>query len=293
MKRLLIALLLFLTACSAPIGAPNVPYLTPAPSSVPSAASLSPCPFTSQYFARVMPFPKTSNAFQIYVPGGIHANTGFPATLFLQRILNANSWTHDTEYITMSAAWMSAMAALNGSSWKYLHSASDGTFFNGNKLGVDTFPNNILLITARKYRAGECWDEVAAAPYTPGNQSILTGLPSYELGSQTNMKYNTWPAVAENGSEYIPLLYKGDSAIGGLWLEDLYLTPLNGTHDAVNAALGLRLHTLAEVSSTKIETMPNGSIVTMITLSDDGAWANVAAADGQSGWASLEYLEAK
>lgn len=190
------------------------------------------CVFTGAHFARTAPPPKTSNYWNIYVPNVPHwppnQPYGYPMTVFLQRILNLNSWTHDTEYIALSPTILAAMAKLNGAQWNYLHNASDGTFFNGTKLGVDSFPGNLLWVINMKYRAGACWDEVATLPYNANVANFMKTTDNL-MGRQTNMKYTTWPTVTINGNEFIPLLYKGDglktsaSDPGSLWLEDQYV----------------------------------------------------------------------
>jgi hypothetical protein len=190
--------------------------------STPTDAPL--CPFTAPYYVRVRPFTVGSHNWNVYIPNFPAGDPyGYPATLFLQYVLNSSSWTMDTEYIELTGAWMSALANLNGPGWNYLHNASEGTFFNGNKLGVDTFPGNVLLVTGRRYRRGECWDSISAFAYSDLYSEAaldLPHLPAYQLGLQTGMNYSTpgvvYPAPSTNGNIYVPIL----SQHANLWIED-------------------------------------------------------------------------
>jgi len=231
------------------------------------------CVFTGPHYARVAPFPQTSKDWTIYVPNfphwPPHEPYSYPATTFPQRILNLTSWTHDTEYIQLSPTVMAAMAKLNGSMWNYLHNASDGTFFNGNKLGVDTFPGNMLWIINMKYRAGACWDEIATIPYNPNNAANILNATDAYLGRQTNMKYTTWPLVTVNGAEYIPLLYKGDglkisgSDPGSLWIEDQYLAHFPTLPIDAVATTALYVRTQPDFNSSSLEILQPGASMTV------------------------------
>ena len=183
------------------------------------------CPFSAPYYVRVRPFAVGSNNWNIYIPNypTWQRPYDYPATLFLQHVLNTNSWTMDTEYINLSGDWMGAMASLNGSGWNYLTNSSDGTFFSGGKLGVDTFPGNVLRVIGRRYRRGECWDSISFLPYSDQYTEAaldLPHLPAYQLGLQTGMNYSTpslvYPAPNNNGNIFVPIISKH----GSLWLED-------------------------------------------------------------------------
>ena len=146
-----------------PADTPTFLFFLPSQTATPSPAGS--CPFSAPYYVRVRPFAVGSNNWNIYIPNfPKNSPTGFPATLFLQYILNSSAWTMEIEYINLTSDWLSAMANLNGSGWNYLQSSSNGTFFNGTKLGVDTFPGNVLLVAGRKYRHGECWDSISCFP---------------------------------------------------------------------------------------------------------------------------------
>ena len=225
------------------VPATPTPTVTPSPT-VAITATVAPrtplpdgtCPATP-FYAKVAPLPKDSNAWNIYIPNWPKANPYYyPATVFLQRISNAAAWTHDYELINLSSNWMAALAKFDGDSWNSLNVTSNGVFLAG-KLGVTTFPGATLLITNSLYRKGECWDEVSTAKYRPNNYDILPTLPAYQLSLQTNMKYTEWPSLEVNyPNEFVPLLYQNDSAqsgptdvradgfVGGLWIEDLYLS---------------------------------------------------------------------
>jgi hypothetical protein len=309
MKKFLLVLLIFLTACSifdkpgiqiptAIPGAINIivaqtaaaastqtamsipPTLTPFPSQTPSIpptatptfifllptpTAISSCPFSAPYYVRVRPFAVGSHNWNIYIPNypTWQRPYDYPATLFLQHILNTSAWTMDTEYIHLSGAWFNAMASLNGSGWNYLTNSSDGTFFSGGKLGVDTFPGNVLLVTGRKYRRGECWDSISAFRYSDLYSEAaldLPHMPAYQLGLQTGMNYSTpnlvYPAPNNNGNIFIPII----SRHGDLWLEDSEVEafpslPMNIT---VTANV-LNVMSSTDASSIVVEAAPNGT----------------------------------
>ncbi len=235
--------------------------LTP-PSSTPTSASS--CPFSAPYYVRVKPFVVGSHNWNIYIPNFPAGNpTSYPATLFLQYVLNSSSWTTDTEYINLTGDWMNAIANLNGSGWNYLHNASDGTFFNGNKLGVDTFPGNVLLVTGRRYRRGECWDSISVFRYSSQYSEAaldLPHLPPYQLGLQTGMNYSTpnlvYPAPNRNGNIYVPII----SQHGDLWVEDTNVEAFPSLPMKITVTPPLlKVFSDADLTSMVVETIPVGT----------------------------------
>ena len=155
------------------------------------------------------------------------------------------------------------MASLNGSGWNYLHNSSDGTFFNGTKFGVDTFPGNVLLVTGRRYRRGECWDSISTFAYSDLYSEAaldLPHLPAYQLGLQTGMNYSTpnvvYPAPKNNGNIYVPII----SRHGDLWIEDNQVEafpalPMN----IVVTANSLDILSSADPASAVVETVHHGA----------------------------------
>jgi hypothetical protein len=272
-------------AASAQTAELNPPTTTPNPTltSIPSqqlslAASAtptntSPCPFTTPYYVRVKPFAVGSHNWNIYIPNypTWQRPYDYPATLFLKYVLNTTAWTTDTEYINLSDAWMTAIAGLNGSGWNYLHNASDGTFFNGSKLGVDTFPGNVLLITGRRYRRGECWDTVSAFPYSDTYSEAaldLPHLPPYQLGIQTGMNYSTpgvvYPAPKNDGNIFVPIL----SRHGNLWVEDNNVETFPSLPMDITVTVPL-LNMLSsdDMSSLIVETVADGTHLKLMAYS--------------------------
>ncbi len=241
-----------------PTATPTFVFLLPTPSDAPN------CPFSAPYYVRVRPFAVGSNNWNIYIPDyPKDSPSGFPATLFLQHILSASAWTMDTEYINLTGDWISAMADLNGPGWNYLHNSSNGTFFNGTKLGVDTFPGNVLLVTSRKYRHGECWDSISSFPYSQQYSQAaldLPHLPPYQLGLQTGMNYSTpslvYPAPNNNGNIFIPII----SQHGDLWLDDSEVEAFPSLPmDITVTANALKMTSSDDTKSTVIETVFNGT----------------------------------
>jgi hypothetical protein len=293
-----------------PIPATQTPAVaTATPDSIAGVPTLEPgtCP-TAPFFVRVRPFPKDSNAWLIYIPDYPKPPAtpyGYPATLFLQRILNATAWTHDTEYINLSDGWLAAMSTLNGSEWKYLQSGPDGTFFNdGTKLGVDTFPGNVLLVTNSLYRKGECWDEISTAKYKINNYDTLAGLDATQLGNQVNMHFDLWPQIFSNGVEWIPLIYQNDSAQsdandvrsdgfkGGLWLEDFYLEPFPGLPVKVTTTTNLNIRASCDFTSSIVDVALTGTPITITAYQPVQTRTFAQATDGvsgKSGCATLYY----
>ena len=252
-----------LTPSPAPIPTQSLPL---SPVDTITATSAAACPFRAAYYVRVKPFAVGSHNWEIYIPNypTWQRPYDYPATLFLQYILNSSAWTMDTEYINLTGAWMNAMADLNGTGWNYLHIPSNGTFFNKNKLGVDTFPGNVLLVTGRRYRRGECWDSISSFIYSDRYAEAaldLPHMPAYQLGLQTGMNYSTpnvvYPAPSNNGNIFIPII----SQHGDLWLEDSSVEafpslPMDIT--VMTTALNMTSSTDAK-NSTIIETAPNGT----------------------------------
>ena len=168
MKKIILILALFLTACAPAFpmqsnsavcdcATPTVAITaTVAPTTTATRTPLpaGTCPATP-FYAKVAPLPKTSNAWLVYIPDYPLANPYYyPATIFLQRILNASSWTHDNELINLSSDWLTAFATLDGDSWNSFHNTSNGTFLAG-KYADPTFPGATLLIT--KFVCGCCF----------------------------------------------------------------------------------------------------------------------------------------
>ena len=245
-----------------PADTPTFLFLLPTLTVTPSPAGS--CPFSAPYYVRVRPFAFGSKNWTLYIPDFPPKDPyGYPATLFLQYILNASAWTTEIEYINLSGVWIDAVANLNGSGWNYLHNSSDGTFFNGTKLGVDTFPGNVLLVTGRKYRKGECWDSVSAFSYSDFYSEAaldLPHLPAYQLGLQTGMNYSTpnvvYPAPNNNGNIYVPIISRN----GDLWLEDNEVEAFPSLPmDITVTASSLDVLSSADVKSTPIESVPNGT----------------------------------
>ena len=231
--------------------------LTPTPSGS--------CPFEAPYYVRVRPFAVGSNNWNLYIPNypTWERPYDYPATLFLQYILNTNSWTTDTEYINLTGDWINSIAALNGAGWNYLHNSSDGTFFNGTKLGVDTFPGNVLLVTGRRYRHGECWDSISAFRYSYLYTEAaldLPHLPAYQLGLQTGMNYSTpglvYPAPNNNGNIFVPII----SQDGNLWIEDYEVEAFPSLPmDITVTENSLKILSSADPASTVVETVYHGT----------------------------------
>ena len=245
-----------------PADTPTFLFFLPTRTATPSPAGS--CPFSAPYYVRVRPFAVGSNNWNIYIPNfPPNAPYGYPATLFLQYILNSSSWTTEIEYINLSGNWIDAIANLNGSGWNYLHNSSDGTFFNGTKLGVDTFPGNVLLVAGRKYRKGECWDSISVFPYSDFYSESaldLPHLPAYQLGFQTGMNYSTpnvvYPAPNNNGNIYVPII----SRHGDLWVEDSEVEAFPSLPmDITVTASSLDVLSSADINSTTIESTPNGT----------------------------------
>jgi hypothetical protein len=236
--------------------------ITPADTPTVDTAS---CPFNKSYYVRVRPFVVGSHNWNIYIPNypTWQRPYDYPATLFLQYVLSSSAWTTDTEYINLTDAWMNAIAGLNGSGWNYLHNASDGTFFNGNKLGVDTFPGNVLLVTSRRYRRGECWDTVSAFPYSDSYSEAaldLPHLPPYQLGIQTGMNYSTpgivYPAPKNSGDVFVPII----SRHGELWVEDINVETFPSLPMDISVTVpSLNILSSDDVSSFIVESVSNGT----------------------------------
>jgi len=234
------------------------------PADTPTADTAS-CPFNKRYYVRVRPFAIGSHNWNIYIPNYPTSQRpyDYPATLFLQYIQNSSAWTTDTEYINLTDAWMNAIAGLNGSGWNYLHNASDGTFFNGSKLGVDTFPGNVLLVTGRRYRRGECWDTVSAFPYSSAYSEAaldLPHLPVYQLGMQTGMNYSTpgvvYPAPKNDGDIFVPLI----SRHGDLWVQDINIETFPSLPMDITVTVPtLNILSSDDVSSLIVESVSGGS----------------------------------
>jgi hypothetical protein len=262
---------------------------------LPTPTTAAMCPFTAPYYVRVRPFAVGSKNWENYIPNYPQDNPyGYPATLFLQYIQNTSSWITDTEYINLSNAWMNSIANLNGSGWNYLHNASDGTFFGGNKLGVDTFPGNVLLVTGRRYRRGECWDTVSSFPYSDAYSEAgldLIHLPPYQLGLQTGMNYSTpnvvYPAPKNGGNIYIPII----SRHGNLWIEDFGVEAFPALPmDITVTVSSLNIYSDADTSSTMVESV---SIGKLLQLTDYSPMQRVTfgqvtdPANGKTGYISL------
>ncbi|HUI88779.1 MAG TPA: hypothetical protein VLX61_08625 [Anaerolineales bacterium] len=251
---------------------------SPSPSASPAVAVTatvgSSCPFSGPYYVRVKPFAVGSHNWEIYIPNypTWQRPYDYPATLFLQYILNSSAWTTDTEYINLTGDWMNAMANLNGSGWNYLHNASDGTFFNGNKLGVDTFPGNVLLVTGRRYRRGACWDSISSFIYSDLYSAAaldLPHLPAYQLGLQTGMNYSTpnlvYPAPNSDGNIYVPII----SQHGDLWLGDSNVEAFPALPMDITVTAGVLNITSSPDSknSTTVETVVTGAHLTLTDYS--------------------------
>ncbi len=242
-----------------PADTPTFVFLLPTPTALPS------CPFSAPYYVRVRPFAVGSHNWNIYIPNypTWQRPYDYPATLFLQYILNTSAWTMDTEYINLTGDWMNAIADLNGTGWNYLHNASDGTFFNGNKLGVDTFPGNVLLVTGRKYRRGECWDSISSFAYSDRYSEAaldLPHMPAYQLGLQTGMNYSTpslvYPAPNNDGNIFVPII----SRHGDLWLEDSNVEAFPSLPMSITVTANtLNILSSADANSTIIESVPRGT----------------------------------
>ena len=242
-----------------PTTTPTFIFLLPKPTDIPS------CPFSAPYYVRVRPFAVGSNNWNIYIPNypTWQRPYDYPATLFLQYILNSSAWTTDTEYINLTDVWINAIANLNGPGWNYLHNASDGTFFNGNKLGVDTFPGNVLLVTGRKYCRGECWDSISSFGYSAQYSEAaldLPHLPPYQLGIQTGMNYSTpnvvYPAPKNGGDIFIPII----SQHGDLWIEDSNVEAFPSLPmDITVTVKSLNILSGADASTVIVESVPVGT----------------------------------
>ena len=239
--------------------------LASSPVDTPTATSGPACPFSAAYYVRVKPFAVGSHNWNIYIPNypTWQRPYDYPATLFLQYILNSSAWTMDTEYINLTGAWINAMADLNGSGWNYLHNASNGTIFNGTKLGVDTFPGNVLLVTGRRYRRGECWDSISSFIYSDLYSEAaldLPHMPAYQLGLQTGMNYSTpnvvYPAPSNNGNIIVPII----SRHGDLWLEDRGVEAFPSLPMDITVTVNaLDIKSNTDTTATIIETLPNGT----------------------------------
>ena len=245
----------------APADTPTFLFLLPTPTVTPSPAGS--CAFSAPYYVRVRPFAVGSHDWDIYIPDyPPDAPYGFPATLFLQYVSSQAAWTVNLENIPLPSYWLEAMAKLNGSGWQYLQSGSNGTFFAGNTFGVDTFPSNLLLVTKRKYRRGECWDSISSYPYIDALNRVpdLTSLPPFQLGLQTGMNYSTpgivYPAPKNKGNVFVPILSKH----GDLWLEDSNVEAFpNLPMDIVVTSNKLDITSDIDAKSTIIETVTNGA----------------------------------
>jgi hypothetical protein len=277
-----------------PAATPTFVFLLPMPAFT-STLSGS-CPFSAPYYVRVKPFAVGSNNWNVYIPNypTWQRPYDYPATLFLQHLLNVSAWTMDTEYINLTGPWINAMADLNGSGWNYLHNSSNGTFFNGTKLGVDTFPGNVLLVTGRKYRRSECWDSISSFAYSDlylDTNLDLPHLPVYQLGLQTGMNYSTpdlvYPAPNNNGNIFVPII----SRHGDLWLDDSEVEafpplPMNIT---VTANM-LKITSSADAKSSIIETVYSGTYLKLTDYSPTqrNTFGQVSdLATGKTGYVSL------
>ena len=250
-----------------PTVTPTFIFLLPTPTALPD------CPFSAPYYVRVRPFAVGSNNWNIYIPNypTWQRPYDYPATLFLQHILNTSAWTMDTEYINLSGNWMGAMASLNGSGWNYLTNSSDGTFFSGGKLGVDTFPGNVLRVVGRRYRRGECWDSISFFPYSDQYSEAaldLPDLPAYQLGLQTGMNYSTpslvYPAPNNNGNIFVPIISKH----GSLWLEDSEVEAFPSLPMNITVTTnGLNILASADAKSSVVEAAPNGTHLKLMDYS--------------------------
>ena len=244
-----------------PADTPTFVFILPTPLASPSPEGS--CPFSKPYYVRVRPFAVGSNNWNIYIPDyPKDAPYGFPATLFLQYVLNQSAWTLSVENIILPSYWLEAMAKINGSGWEYLQAGSNGTFFGGNTFGVDTFPGDFLLVTNRKYRRGECWDSVSSYPYSDALNRVpdLNDLPPYQLGLQTGMNYSTpdvvYPAPKNKGNIIVPILSKH----GDLWLEDINVEAFpNLPMDVVVVANKLDIISSVDANSTVVGTVMRGA----------------------------------
>ncbi len=194
---------------------------------LPVHAAQGDCVFSGHQYARVT-LPRASNDYTVYIPNFPPTTNGkkpytYPATIFVQEVKNAGSWTTNTPVLNLAGSWLEALGRAEGGGRNYAFGSANGTIFNGTKLETDTFPGNVLLVTGRTYKAGECWDAISAYPMLGSPPDILT-LPAYELGYQTGMNYAengvVHPAPVNNGTIVFPVLTKPGVQ---LYIEDQYL----------------------------------------------------------------------
>jgi hypothetical protein len=280
------------------------PSLTPGPSptvtptfffllATPTATADTSCPYNNgPFYVRVRPFAYGSADWNRAIPDyPPNAPFGYPALLFLQHVLNTSSWTSDTEYINMSGSWLDAMKKVNGAvAWQYLQSPLDGTFSSSKLMRVDTFPGNVLLVVGRKFRRGQCWDEILTYPYS-NIAPDLTSLPAYLIGFQTDMNYDhpnvVYPAPKNGGSVYVPILSKD----GTLWLSDTALEPFPSVPVNITVtASSLDIRAKADPTALLLGSVPAGTRLTLTDYSPEqrDTWGQVIySSSGQSGYVLL------
>jgi hypothetical protein len=199
------------------------------------AASSDLCPIPAPYFVRTRAL--NGNNFSIYIPGKQFAYMGFPATAFGYQVMNVDSWTENVELLPFNGSWYDLMSQYNTKGGEnYVQNSDNGTFFGttkgiADKLGVLTYPGNVMRVIARKYRRGECQDLVAAKPWlsnAPPYSETLTWDPwywQYETTEQNATAPQINPAPKNNGNIRVPLVAKKDIVTGqyGIWFPDSWL----------------------------------------------------------------------
>ena len=248
----------------------------------------SACPFTTPYFVRTRPL--NGNNFEIYIPGKQFAWMGFPATAFGEQILNIDAWTYGTEYLPFDGSWYNLMADFNTVTGEnYLQNSDNGVFFGASrgtatKLGVLTFPGNVMLVIARKYRRGACQDLVATQPWTTSAPTFMdakTWPPwfwQYETAEQYATAPQINPAPKNSGNIRVPLVSKKDIVTGqyGIWFPEDWVESF--------PALPMTIHAEYNVW---IRELGYGSAVLGMAQAGDTLTLNATAPDGSSGYYPL------
>ena len=235
----------------------------------------------------VKPLPLPSIYIPAYAP---FIGRFFPATWFLQT-LNLVSATTGLDCVTLNGNWLEMLQKLNGPAWNYLHNGSDGYMFNGNKLCAVTSPGNKLNILQAKYRGGQWWGRVGHYAYSTYPPTIdPSTAPDYLLNVQTNE--NSYGRVIDSPEEvgfqvYVPVIADKD-----IWIpySQLVVDTLVIQYEVVNTGgWNLNLRDTPSVNGNVIAHMPEYSIVTYVSTSQDKLWLEVEY-NGRSGWASMSYL---
>ena len=226
-----------------------------------------------------------------------HPNNWFPATFFALWNESKTGFTLDFDYCPHNIIFPLIKKLNTAQGFNYLTSYPDGINFNSGYRGATVFPLNTVRVTKVLFRkpaggVSQWWGQIETLPC---NSSLSTidpaSIPSEELQHQSDMTYNS---AVKSGIELM-----GFDAISPLVSTHTVYVPFTQL-EVVNALISyevintggwnLNLRSGPGTSYAIIGKLPEYSIVTYDAYSEDGEWVEVTDANGNVGWASMQYL---